>query len=65
MLEPFAGKLLVKGIGIMVYQTNHTYKKVPHGSNNPNISDYLAFTMLVSLKHYLNVGYWLSMEDII
>ena len=21
--------------------------------------------MLVSLKHYLNVGYWLSMEDVI
>ena len=39
--------------------------KVPHGSNNPNISDYLAFIMLVSLKHYLNVGYWLSMGNII
>ena len=39
--------------------------KVLHDSNIPNISDNLAFTLLVSLKHYLNVGYWLSMGEII
>ena len=39
--------------------------KVPHGSNNPNISDYLAFIMLlVSLKHYSNGGYWLSSHNL-
>ena len=37
--------------------------KVLHGSNNPNISDYLAFIMLVSLKHYLHVGYWKLSEN--
>ena len=51
MLEPFAGKLLVKGAGIMIYQINYTYSlvKVLHDSNNANTSDYLAFTLLVSL----------------
>ena len=50
MLEPFAGKLLVKGAGIMIIIIDKLYSlvKVLHGSYNANISDYLAFTLLVS-----------------